>query len=205
MTAALAPISKPSPPPPPPPPNSMSLTGHSVCIRIDARNPMDFSFRKLHHILFTNYQSYCWKISTQYMVIQSGHLAVDQMHLRTFPFCQQIIHTQGRYCTLEVLQCKTCSSSHRKLLFNYSRTSNHHHFYFNRIVTHTNSLPPIDMTLSTISIKNTSGHLWNHFMNKWDPCILAPTTQCVPVLTTTRSQFVHISTHNRTLTSTSYS
>ena len=86
------------------------------------------------------------------------------------------------YC-VHLSSGKTHSSSHRKLVFR---------------------LPPIDLALS-ITMKNiylaTSGTTsWTNLIH----VILAPTTRSVPVLTTTHSQFTH-SSHNQTLTSTSYS
>ena len=64
----------------------------------------------------------------------------------------------------------TRSSTTHKLVHNYTRTSTHRHFYFNRIVRLWNNLPPIDLSKSVQCIKShLYSHLWNHFLCNFDP------------------------------------
>ena len=62
------------------------------------------------------------------------------------------------------------SSTTHKLIHNYTRTSTHRHFYFNRIIRLWNNLPPIDLSKSVQCIKShLYPHLWNNFLCNFDP------------------------------------
>ena len=67
-------------------------------------------------------------------------------------------------------QTSTRSSTTHKLVHNYTRTSTHRHFYFNRIIRLWNNLPPIDLSKSVQCIKShLYSHLWNNFLCNFDP------------------------------------
>ena len=58
----------------------------------------------------------------------------------------------------------TRSGSHLKLCHPRAQSTNHHHFYFNRIVRLWNHMPVIDISLPSHVIKqNLTKYLWNHF------------------------------------------
>ena len=66
----------------------------------------------------------------------------------------------------------TRAGSGNKLKYEYRRTSNGRHFYFNRIVRLWNKLPSscIDLTKSFATVRHTvRAFLWTHFENHFDP------------------------------------
>ena len=66
-------------------------------------------------------------------------------------------------------KCGTRSSA-LKLRHNTSFTNRQCHFYFNRICRLWNSLPIINMNLSTFTIKNQiKSFLWKHFIDNFNP------------------------------------
>ena len=68
----------------------------------------------------------------------------------------------------------TRSSVNHSLNHTYSRTNNLRHFYYNRLPRLWNSLPPMDMNLTSSTIKATLKNLlWQHFLCNFDsdaPC-----------------------------------
>ena len=82
----------------------------------------------------------------------------------------------------------TRSSSHHKLVHKLARTNITKNSYFHRLPRLWNSLPPIDLSLSFLSIKhNLKQFFWNHFINNFDPnnpCtyhFLCPCHKCICV------------------------
>ena len=66
----------------------------------------------------------------------------------------------------------TRAGSGNKLKYEYRRTSNGRHFYFNRVVRLWNKLPSscIDLTKSFATVRHTArAFLWTHFENHFDP------------------------------------
>ena len=60
----------------------------------------------------------------------------------------------------------TRSGSFNKLIHNFASTNHTRHFYFNRITRLWNSLPVIDLNLSTSTIKSKLYHyFWTHLYN----------------------------------------
>ena len=58
----------------------------------------------------------------------------------------------------------TRSTARNKLQINFNKTSHSQHFYFNRIARLWNSLPPLDLSLSFITLKLHLKQLfWKHF------------------------------------------
>ena len=79
----------------------------------------------------------------------------------------------------------TRSGSHLKLCHPRALSTNHHHFYFNRIVRLWNHMPVIDISLPSHVIKqNLTKYLWNHFTanfnsdQSWIYHYLCPCYQC---------------------------
>ncbi len=68
----------------------------------------------------------------------------------------------------------TRSSVNHSLNHTYSRTNNLRHFYYNRLPRLWNSLPPMDMNLTSSTIKATLKNLlWQHFLCNFEsdaPC-----------------------------------
>ena len=70
------------------------------------------------------------------------------------------------------LLLSTRSGSAAKLVHKFSSTSSSHHSYFCRIVRIWNSLPPIDLTLSFLSIKQQiKQYFWSIFLSQFDPSL----------------------------------
>ena len=79
----------------------------------------------------------------------------------------------------------TRSGSFNKLIHNFASTNHTRHFYFNRITRLWNSLPVIDLNLSTSTIKSKLYHyFWTHFVQQFDSDnihtyhYLCPCSQC---------------------------
>ena len=66
----------------------------------------------------------------------------------------------------------TRSGSAAKLTHKFSSTSISHHSYFCRLIRIWNSLPPIDLSLSFLSIKQQiKQYFWNIFLSQFDPSL----------------------------------
>ncbi len=68
----------------------------------------------------------------------------------------------------------TRSSDYHRLSHKYSRTNTSRHFYYNRLPRLWNNLPPLDINLTSSSIKaKLKNLLWQHFLSNFDsdaPC-----------------------------------
>ena len=66
----------------------------------------------------------------------------------------------------------TRSATNSKLVHKHSRLNTKRHFYFIRIPKICNSLPPINLSHSTSTIKSKlSEHMWSHFLINFNPDI----------------------------------
>ena len=79
----------------------------------------------------------------------------------------------------------TRSGTFNKLIHNFVPTNQTRHFYFNRTVRLWNSLPAIDLNLTTNTIKSILySHFWTHFHQHFDTSnvhtfhYLCPCNQC---------------------------
>ena len=66
----------------------------------------------------------------------------------------------------------TRSATNNKLVHKHFRLNTNRHFYFNRIPRIWNSLPPINLSHSTSTIKyKLLEHMWSHFLINFNPDI----------------------------------
>ena len=80
----------------------------------------------------------------------------------------------------------TRSGTFNKLIHNYAHTNQARHFFFNRIVRLWNSLPTINLNLTTNTIKSILyNHFWSHFHQHFNSNnvhtfhYLCPCNQCL--------------------------
>ena len=117
-------------------------------------NPnMDYRARLIHLNMLPLMMQY--EIADIMFLIKSMNNTSDRFNIKNFiSFCISV----------------TRSSSYLKLRHTVSKRNIQSHFYFNRIPRLWNSLPLLDISLSTTTIRaKLRKYLWNHFLTNFDP------------------------------------